>query len=122
MVSELQRSRLREDIGANETSLPDADADAIYTEAAETHATAGAAQDALARVIAIRRLLASSAKLTTYRQNASSENASDVFQHLQQLLGLWQGELAAAVRRSAGAARFGSPKRVPPRIREYPDG
>jgi hypothetical protein len=122
MATETQRERLREDIGADSTSLPDADADAIFTEAGEAHTDATAIK-AATRVIAIRRLLASSAKLTTYKQNASSENLSDVFKHLRMLLGVWQGELDDAVAGASanGAARFGGIRRKPKKIREYPD-
>lgn len=122
MATEFQRSRLRDDIGADATSLPDAEADAIYVEAGESYTDADSIK-AATRVIAIRRLLASSAKLTTYRQNNSSENMSDVFKHLQDLLGLWQGELDKAVTAGSavGAARFGGMRRKPAAIREYPD-
>lgn len=123
MATELQRQRLRDDIGATVTSLSDDDADAVYTRAAESYPTEGAAQDAQARIIAIRGLLASSAKMTTYRQNASSENASDVFKHLSELLKMWRGELALAeaAASTSGAARFGGMRRKPKKIREYPD-
>lgn len=123
MAEELQRNRLRADIGADATTLPDAEADEIFVEAGESYTDAGAIK-AATRVIAIRRLLASSAKLTTYRQNNSSENASDVFKHLKDLLSLWQGELddASAAASTVGAARFGGLRRKPKLIREYPDG
>lgn len=122
MATELQRNRLRDDIGADATTLPDAEADAIYVEAGETY-TVAASIDAATRVIAIRRLLASSAKLTSYRQNNSSENASDIFGHLKDLLDLWQSNLDKAVTAGSavGAARFGSMRRKPKAIREYPN-
>lgn len=122
MSTALQRSRLRDDIGADSTTLPDAEADAIYVEAGESYSVT-ASIDAAARVIAIRRLLASSAKLTTYRQNNSSENASDIFSHLQGLLALWQGELDKAIAggSTVGSARFGGMRRKPKVIREYPN-
>jgi hypothetical protein len=115
--------RLRDDVGATEDALPNHMAALIYEEAAEAYTAAGAAQNAQARIIAIRRLLASSARLTTYRQNQSSENQSDVFKHLQELLKFWQGELAAAnaANPALGAARFGGTLRKPQRIKAYPD-
>lgn len=82
------RNRLRRDTGTDATSLPDADADAIMVEAAESYS--GAAATAYARVLAIQGIMASAAKLASYRQNASSENASDVFAHLKQLLDVWE--------------------------------
>ena len=122
MASESQRSRLRADIGANEASLPDDEADEIFDEAGESYTDADAIT-AATRVIAIRRLLASSAKLVSYRQNNSQESASDVFAHLRLLLSLWQDELDSAVKSasSVGVAKFGGMRRKPKNIREYPD-
>lgn len=113
-------SRLRSDIGADATSLPDEDAQAILDEAGESY-TDTASRNAYARVIAIRRLFASSARLTTYQQNASMERLSDVFDHLGKLLGYWHGELDKAERAAgSGAAVFGRTGRLPRRIKEYP--
>lgn len=120
MATATERSRLRDDIGANSTTLGDSEADDIYTEAGETY-TDTASLYAYARVIAIRRLLASSAKLTSYRQNESQESASDVFKHLKELLSYWQDELTGAVAlASGGRARFGKTQYKPQRIKEYP--
>lgn len=122
MATSEQRQRLRDDIGATEDSLFDYEADDIFAEAGESHADAAAIK-AATRVIAIRRLLASSAKLTSYRQNASQESASDVFKHLQWLLGYWEDKLAKAVKAASpsGAARFGRTGQRPSRRKEYPD-
>lgn len=123
MATETERERLRADIGANITSLPDEDADDIFTEAGEVYTDSGSIS-AYTRVLAIRRLLASSARLTDYTQNASQEKQSQVFDHLKQLLSFWQGELDTAVSASSavGAARFGGQRRSPKRIQEYPGG
>lgn len=121
MTTESQRERLRADIGADATTLPDLEADDIFDEAGESY-TDAAAMTAATRVIAIRRLLASSAKLVSYRQNNSQESASDVFTHLKQLLSLWQGELSDAISSAStvGTAKFGGLRSKPKRIREYP--
>ena len=123
MATPSQLNRLRADIGADATSMPDAEANDIFAEAEETYSDA-ASMTAATRVIAIRRLLASSAKLVSYRANNSQESMSDVFEHLRQLLSLWQGELddATSTASSVGAARFGGWRRKPKLIREYPDG
>jgi hypothetical protein len=92
MATVAQRDRLRRDVGATEASLSDEEADALFEEAEETYSVAGSIT-AYTRVLAIRGMLADASKLTTYRQNASSENASDVYKHLRDLLNLWQGEL-----------------------------
>ncbi len=121
MASQSDYRRLRRDIAANETSLPDPDAEEIFIEAGEAYSDA-ASITAYTRVLALRGLLADSAKLTTYQQNASMERLSDVFTHLEKLLGYWQGTLDGAVKAasSTGAARFGRPGRIPSRIKEYP--
>lgn len=121
MATALQRDRLRSDIGATILSMPDFEADEIFDEAGESH-TDTASITAATRVIALRRLLASSAKLTDYRQNQSSESLSDVFDHLKQLLAYWEGELdkATAAASATGAARFSGLRRRPKRVKEYP--
>ena len=127
MATADERLRLREDIGyvsTDTTSFPDAEADAIYVEAAELY-TGTASIYAATRIIAIQRLLASSAKMTSYTQNNSSEDASDVFKHLMQLLGYWRGVLADAIAddelaNRPSAARFGRTTRRPARIKEHP--
>lgn len=123
MATETEIARLRSDIGANSTSLPDDDANDIFTEAGEVYTDASSIT-AYTRVLAIRRLLASSAKLTDYTQNASQEKQSQVFAHLKDLLAYWQGELDTAVSASStnGAAKFGGQRRKPTRIKEYPGG
>lgn len=122
MASQNDYMRLRRDIGADASSLPDADAEALFVEAAEGY-TDAASVTAVTRVLALRGLLANSSRLTTYQQNASMERLSDVFTHLEKLLGYWQGQLDGAVKASGGsAARFGRPGRIPSRIKEYPHG
>lgn len=123
MASQNDYTRLRRDIGADATSLPDAEAEALFVEAAESYSDAAGIL-AATRVLAIRGLLANAAKLTTYQQNASMERLSDVFSHLEKLLGYWQEQLDGAVKAASGtgAARFGRPGRIPSRIREYPHG
>ncbi|HMN10885.1 MAG TPA: hypothetical protein PKD55_01020 [Bellilinea sp.] len=121
MATATQRARLRADIGADVASLTDIDADDIYAEAGEAYAD-GDALDAYARVVAIRRLLASSAKLASYRQNESMESLSDVFRHLLALLDVWQDVLDTEIKAASasGAARFGGLRQRPSRIGEYP--
>lgn len=94
--------RLQRDVGATEASLSTADATALLEEAAETYTNATAAA-AYARVLAIQGILASSAKLTSYKQNNSSEQASDVFKNLSALLTLWEAKTEAALLAAGGA-------------------
>jgi hypothetical protein len=115
--------RLRSDIGATEAAFSDVDAANIFEEAGESY-TDVSSITAATRVIALRRLLASSAKLTTYQANASMERLSDVFGHLERLLAHWNGELDKATKQASGtgAARFGKTGARPSRIKEYPNG
>ena len=114
--------QLRDDTGYTATTLIDADAQALLDEAAAAYTDADSAY-AYARLITLRRLLASSAKLHSYTANNSKEEASDVFKHLRQLLAYWQKQLAAAVAVDSArpaAARFGKTGRKPARIKEHP--
>jgi hypothetical protein len=120
MATISQIKRLRADLGANETSLPTSEANDIFDEAGESY-TAAAGINAYARVIAIRRLMASAAKLTTYRQNQSSENASDVFKHLKELLTLWEGNLSKISAGSQSVVGSGRTRVIPRRIGEFPN-
>ncbi len=122
MATATERSRLRRDVGADVSSLEDAAIDAIFVEAGERY-TDTATATAYTRVLAIQGILASSAKLTSYKQNESSENLSDVFKHLRDLLAIWEAktdDAIAAAAGSSGAARFGGVRRKPATIKEYP--
>lgn len=121
-TTDAQKARLRRDTGTNATSLPDDDIDDIFDEAAETYSD-GATAAAYTRVLVLQGILADSAKLVNYRQNESQENMSDVFKHVQALLNVWEektDEAATAAASSSGAARFGSVRRKPAKVREYP--
>jgi gas vesicle protein len=122
MASSAQRSRLRRDIGASVAALSDADADALFEEAGEKY-TDEATIAAYTRVLGLQGILADSARLTTYKQNESTENLSDIFKHLKELLKVWEDKVTDAIASAAGssgAARFGSVRRKPATIKEYP--
>ncbi len=123
MAVEVDWILLRSDTGHSFETLNDVDAEAIFTQAATMY-SAGALY-AGTRVLTILQLLGSSAKLRDYVQNNSSESASQVFKHLQALLGIWERKVAdaAAVEDAANrpsAARFGRTTRKPARVKEYP--
>ena len=120
--TETQRTRLRRDTGTDSTSLPDLEIDDIYTEAGEQY-TDSVVIDAYARVVVFRQLLAQAAARTSYKQNQSQEELSDLFKHYQGMLKYWEDQLAEAVAAASvsGAARLGKTKRVPSRLKEYPD-
>ena len=121
-ATQSQIDRLHRDTGTDDSSLEDAVIDAIFVEAAERY-TDTATATAYTRVLAIQGILASSARLTSYKQNESSENLSDVFKHLRDLLAIWEAKVEdaiAAAASSSGAARFGGIRRKPAKVREYP--
>jgi hypothetical protein len=119
----LEQQRLRLDLGlaaTDTTNLPDATIDALYVEAGETY-TDAASLLAATRVIYLSRLLVQAAAEVDYTQNNTTERASQRFAHLKELLGYWQQRLdEAVVATSGGAARFGSMRQKPARIKEYP--
>jgi hypothetical protein len=119
MATATQRERLRLDIGATVSSLPDLEADAIYEEAGESY-TDTASLNIYARVIGLRRILASSAKLTSYAQNESRENLSDVFKHVKELLLMWEETLAVAEGGAEGAVRSGRQVHSPDYRNDWP--
>ncbi len=124
MATTTDYQRLRADLDATDATFPDAEAEEIYAEASERYTSADSIY-AATRVIAIRRLLMSSAKRVSYTQNNSSENASDVFKHLKQLLDIWRGELADAemveeMASRGSALRSGRQSRKPARLKEFP--
>lgn len=121
-TTEAQRARLRRDVGADEAALSDETIDDLFDEAAERY-TDTATAAAYTRVLAVQGLMASAAKLTDYTQNESSEKLSGVFKNLQALLKVWEDKTDDAITAAAGssgAARFGSVRRKPATIREYP--
>lgn len=72
-------------------------------------------------ITALGAVMADSAKLVTYKQNSQSENMSDVFKHLKQLKAEHVAELAALEKRGKQSVRFAVTKKVPTRLKEYPD-
>jgi hypothetical protein len=122
LTTPTERTRFWSDTGTTVTVFTADEVDAIFVEAGETY-TDAAAIGAYTRVIGLRRLLASSAKLTDYTQNQSAEKQSQVFDHLRALLTFWQSEAnnAVAAGVTTSAARFGGQRRKPARLKEYPD-
>jgi uncharacterized membrane protein YccC len=125
MATELQRQRLRLDLGfvADDVlSLSDQAADDIYVEAGERY-TDESSIDISARVISLRRLLMQAANEVDHTQNKSSERSSQRYAHLSKELERWQGllDLSATVA-EGGSVRSGKPMVLPPRVKEYPEG
>ena len=81
--------RLRRDVGADNVTLNNNDALAIFTEAAELYTGAGSLRSG-ARVIALTGMISQAAKLTDYSQATTTEKESPVFDHLHKLSAFWQ--------------------------------
>ena len=96
MATALQRTRFWSDTGTTIAVFTEAEVDAIFTEAAEVY-TDTDSMTAYTRVLGLRRLFASAAKLADYKQNQSEEKQSQIFKHLKELLKFWQGELDDAI-------------------------
>lgn len=127
MATEPQRQRLRRDVGyltTDTTSLPDSEVDALFVEAEELF-TDAASIVAATRIYYLQGLLASSAKLASYKQNQTTENISDIFEHVKDLLAYWKSALGEAILTSEpgadGVVRAGRPTQRPRRMKEYPD-
>lgn len=122
MATEAQRSELRLDTGTVTASLGDTEIDTIYTNAAALYADA-ASQDAYARIVVFRRLLAQAAPRANYTQNQTREDVAVLFDHYKQMVAYWEGELATATSAASanGMMRWGSMRRNPTRSEEYPD-
>ncbi len=122
-ATEQQISDFREDIGdvGSPPIFDDTAINRIYDRAMAAYSDT-ATYEAEMRVLGIRQLLADAAKRVSYKQNQSSENMSDVFKHLKQLLELWQAiRDDAASASSGGGAAWASLKKKPARSYEVPD-
>lgn len=118
MPTELQRERLRADLDANADALTDAEIDDAFARADAEYPGNTAAIEAGARIVAIQQLISGAAKRVDSRQNASSEQASQLFNHLLQLRLIYVGQLKVAL---GAAAQWGKLRRKPRRIEEYPN-
>lgn len=92
----VQYARLRRDVGTSDAVIDDPMAAAYFAEAEEEYPNDVAKQKAYARVIAIQGIRASSALLTKYSKNQSSEDPTKVFDNLTELLRDWEAKLAKA--------------------------
>lgn len=124
MATELERSRFRNAVGDTGTppAFGDAEVDDLFDQANELGYSSSPFQRLYAQVLAIRILLVHSSKRTTYVQNASTENLSDVFKNLRNLLDEFKGQLESAQGAVGGpAVRWGAPRDKPRRVKEWPD-
>lgn len=118
MPTELQRERLRGDLDADENALTDAEIDDAFARSEAEYGSNTHAVEAGARIVAIQQLLSGAAKRVDSRQNASSEQASQLFDHLLRLRGIYVSTLQAAL---GSGIQWGKLRRKPSRVEEYPN-
>jgi hypothetical protein len=123
MATATQWARFRRYIGdaAFDTDV----IDELFVEALEVY-PAGSDEllMAYAVVAGIESLLATSAKRVSYQEGSASESLSDQNKALLSLLKYWKDKLEelAAEDGTGVAIQWGSLKKFPTRIQEYPDG
>lgn len=117
-----EATRLRNELDANETSLPDATLDDLFDVAEVVYADySRTVIYAAVRVQAIRNLMAAAAKDVDYDAGDSGEKASQRFKHLQALLGEYKTELVSLMTGEAlPPVRWGLMSGNPPRNQDKP--
>jgi hypothetical protein len=118
MATEIERERLRGDLGADDDALTDAEIDDAFARATDKYGDHQDAVEAAARVLTIQQLLADAAKRADATQNQSSERHSQVFDHLMQIRAIYEADLQTALDTSV---QIGQRSRRARRFEEYPD-
>lgn len=118
VATQQQADRFRNDLGANEAAFGDPEIDELFSMAKELNGdTTSHRSELYARVTGMRRLLAQASKLTTYSQDASSQNLSDIFKNLQSMLAMYTVEMNGLPVAGLPVARFGN-MRISPSTRK----
>ncbi len=109
-----QLTDLRADIGdAGATqAFTDDELQRLYTRAGESYNRAV--------LLAFRQLLGNSWKQTTYKQNQSSENRSDVFKHLKQMAAYWSAIVLADESADKPQLKIVGRRTIPPSRKSKP--
>lgn len=116
--------RLRRKIGDTSDSNPafdDPELTEILEDAAVYYQDDSDLQLAWAIVECVETLMADAAKRVTYRQNTVSENASDIFKHLEKLADRYQAKLDKMDEASRGSkTRLYGMRQEPKRKKDIP--
>lgn len=121
MATQTQRDRIRADLQATTASLSDASIDDLFTRAGETYPDNAAAIEIEARLLAIRQLRMSAAKLVDYQQNMTNQKSSQYFNQLSALERDYRADLESALTSASGNAQWGLMRPTPTRTEEYPN-
>jgi hypothetical protein len=106
------------------TSFPDADVDLLFEEAAANYSDYSREVQLQAVVVArIDELWTASMTQVTYQQNETRENLSDIAKNLKEKLTLAKAKLDELIADSKPVAlRTAVMKKIPSRIKGYPNG
>lgn len=120
MASETQRERFRRYFNdTGETVFTDDEIDAIFEEVAEFVTDNDRLTMVEARLAGLDMLLMDASKRVSYKQNASSENQSDIFKALKEMRGTLEKE-RGRLESLGSAVRLANTKRVPARKKDVP--
>jgi hypothetical protein len=120
-------SRLRRQLGLDETQLPDTEIADMFAEAEEDYPLTTYSRKVLfaaVRLQAAKDMLAESAQRVTYAQGQSRENQSDLMKNMKALVALYSHDLAALVAAEKPClppVRWGCSAIAPSVSLEYPD-
>lgn len=126
MAWESEAKKLRRKVGydsENDTALPLEEAGELLDDAALIY-TDTASQVTYSAIVYLEEILASAAKMNTYKQNQTTENSSDLFDQVLRLIKYHKDDLASIAlgeERAEGTARFGQTYQIPTRWKEYPN-
>lgn len=116
-----QRTRLRFELGHDATSLPDADANAIWDWAVADYGSYDAdVWMAAAVLIGRKNLLAQARKQVTYKAGQSSENLTDIAKGLAEDIARDEKKLEEAIQKNSPAAKIVATRKKPPVYRSNP--
>lgn len=124
MPTEAQREKVRFDTGydtGDGGGLPDATIDTLYEDATTLWVGNTAAIEAQVRLDVIDNLLMQASKRVNYRQNQSSENAGDIFEHLYKMRAKFQKAIDDETTTASAAVAFGGLRRSTPKTIVVPD-
>ena len=106
------------------TSFPDADIDLLFADAESTYsAYSHEVQLQVVVVTRIEELWTASMTSVTYQQNETRENLSDIAKNLKEKLALAKAKLDELISNATPIAlRTAVMKKIPTRIKDYPNG
>lgn len=123
-TTDTEKKLLRRETGDSLTSFPDADVDLLFSKAETEYATySHPVQVQAVAVYRIEELLTASIPDVTYQQNETREQRSDIAKGLESKLARAQKKLEELIAKETPVAlRTAVMKKIPTRIKGYPNG